>query len=95
MPYLESGSFELGSGDQVQYARRLVPDELTAGAVKATFFVKFEPDDREASFGPYALSKLTDVRFGGRQIRVRYDGVNLDGWRIGAPRLDIVAGELR
>lgn len=42
-----------------------------------------------------ALTKLIDVRFGGRQIRVRYDGVNLDGWRIGAPRLDIVAGGLR
>ena len=48
MPYLESGP----SGDQVQYARRLVPDDLTAGDVKATFFVKFEPDDCEASFGP-------------------------------------------
>ena len=71
------------------------PDDLTAGDVKATFFVKFEPDDSEASFGPYALTKLTDVRFGGRQIRVRYDGVNLDGWRIGAPRLDLVAGGLR
>jgi hypothetical protein len=95
MPYLESGPFELGNGDQVQYARRLVPDDLTAGDVKATFFVKFEPDDSETSFGPYALTKLTDVRFAGRQMRVRYDGVNLDSWRVGAPRLDVVAGGLR
>ena len=95
MPYLESGPFELGAGDTVQYARRLLPDDLTAGDVKATFFVKFEPDDAETGFGPYALSKLTDLRFAGRQMRVRYDGVNLNGWRIGAPRLDVVAGGLR
>ena len=95
MPFLESGPFELGNGNQVQYARKLLPDDLTAGDVKATFFVKFEPDDTETSYGPYSLSKLTDVRFGGRQMRVRYDGINLDSWRIGAPRLDVVAGGLR
>ncbi|MGH6828660.1 MAG: hypothetical protein ACREFW_07095 [Rhizomicrobium sp.] len=95
MPFLESGPVELGNGDQIQYARKLIPDDITAGDVEATFFVKFEPDDIETGFGPYTVSKLTDVRFAGRQLRVRYDGVNLDAWRIGVPRLDLVAGGLR
>ena len=95
MPFLESGPFELGEGDQVQYARKLIADDLTAGDVTATFFAKFEPDDSETSYGPYTVSKLTDVRLAGRQIRVRYDGAAMDAWRIGAPRLDVVAGGLR
>lgn len=95
MPYLESGPFELAQGDQVQYARTLLPDDLTAGDVTATFFAKFAPDEGETSFGPYTLSKRTDLRLAGRQIRVRYDGAAMAPWRIGAPRLDVVAGGLR
>jgi hypothetical protein len=95
VPYLESGPFELGAGDQVQYARALLPDDLTAGDVTASFFARFQPDGGETRFGPYALSARTDLRFGGRQIRVRYDGAHLTGWRIGTPRLDVVAGGLR
>lgn len=95
VPYLESGPFELGNGDTVQYATRLLPDDLDAGDVSATFFVKFAPDGAETRFGPYTLSKRTDVRFGGRQLRVRYDGVSPSDWRIGAPRLDATAGGLR
>ena len=92
MPFLESGPMQLGKGDNVQYATQLLPDDLAAGDVSATFFTKFWPDDVEATQGPYTITKQTDVRFGGRQIRVRYDGVNADSWRIGAPRLDITAG---
>lgn len=95
MPYLESGPFELGAGDQVQYANLLMPDDLAAGDVTATFLVKFEPDDAEASFGPYSITRRTDVRFCGRQIRVRFDGATMTSWRIGAPRLDVTAGGMR
>jgi hypothetical protein len=95
MPFLESGPFQLGQGDGVMYANLLLPDDKTVGDVSASFFVKFEPDGVETAFGPYALSSRTDLRFGGRQMRVRYDGVNQTSWRIGMPRLDVTPGGQR
>jgi hypothetical protein len=92
MPFLEGGPLELGSGDLVQYAQGLLPDDKTLGDVSATFKVKFEPDGEETSFGPYTLTKRTDLRFGGRSIKVRLEGVTNNSWRVGEPRLDIVAG---
>lgn len=107
-PYLESGPFEFGAmpfmpgappiagqGDLVMYARQLLPDDKTAGDVSVTFKTKFYPDGPETSYGPYAVSQSTDVRFSGRQLRLRYDGVNSDDWRVGSPRLDVVAGGRR
>jgi hypothetical protein len=95
MPYLESGPVELGNGDAVMHARQLVPDDKTAGDVTVTFKTKFYPDGAETSYGPYPVSALTDVRFSGRSARLRYDGVNTTDWRVGVPRLEVVAGGRR
>lgn len=95
MPYLEGGPIEPGNGDQVTYATRLIPDEKTAGDVTATFKTKFYPNGAESNFGPYSLSSPTDVRFGGRQIKVRYTGSRLADWRVGVPRLDVTLGGKR
>jgi len=95
-PYLESGPIELGNGDNVMYATRLFPDILVnVGDVTATFKVKFEPDGAETSFGPYTLTQETDVRFGGRTVKVRYTGSNPDDWRVGDNKLDLMQGGLR
>lgn len=107
-PYLESGPFEFGAmpfiagappisgnGDLVIYARLLLADDRTAGDVSVTFKTKFYPDGPETSYGPYAVAQSTDVRFSGRQVRLRYDGVNSDDWRVGSPRLDVVTGGRR
>lgn len=91
-PYLEGGPFMMGEGDSVFYASQLVPDDKTVGDVSATFFVKFYPDDAETSYGPYSLTSRTDIRFGGRLMRVRFDGAVATDWRIGVPRLDVTQG---
>lgn len=91
-PFLESGPFEGGNGDNVMHALQLIPDEKTSGDVTATFKVKFYPNGPETSFGPYTLSASTDVRFCGRQTKVRYTGSQLADWRVGAPRLDLKQG---
>lgn len=91
-PYLESGPFELGNGDNVMYATSLIPDDKAVGDVTATFKVKFFPDGAETSFGPYTVTSNTDVRFGGRQAKVRYTGARMTDWRVGASRLDLTAG---
>jgi len=95
MPFLEGGPFQLSNGDNVMYASLLMPDDKTVGDVSASFFVKFEPDGAETKYGPYNLASRTDLRFGGRQMRVRFDGVRSIGWRIGAPRLDVTPGGMR
>lgn len=92
MPFLEGGPIELGNGDNVIYPQLLMPDDKTVGDVTATFLVRFEPDGPETSFGPYTLTKRTDIRFCGREVKVRFDGVTNTSWRIGQPRLDILAG---
>lgn len=95
MPYLEGGPFMMGQGDSVIYANLLLPDDRTVGDVNATFYVKFEPDGAETTFGPYSLSSRTDLRFGGRQMRIRYDTTVNTDWRIGIPKLDVTQGGAR
>lgn len=95
LPYLEGGPFMMGEGDSVFYANLLMPDDKTVGDVNTTLYVKFEPDGTETEFGPYTLTSRTDLRFGGRQMRVRFDGVRNTDWRIGIPRIDVTQGGLR
>lgn len=93
-PYARTGPLELGDGDTVVMCRQMIPDERTAGQVTASFKVRFWPNAAESSFGPYALSSPTDVRFTGRQVEVIYNGTDTD-WRVGNPRLEVVAGGQR
>lgn len=90
-PYLESGPFELGNGDKVMYATSFLPDDKVVGDVTATFKTKLYPDGAETSYGPYTLTSNTDVRFGGRQAKVRYTGATATDWRVGNSRLDLTA----
>lgn len=94
-PYLESGPIELGNGDTVFYATQLIPDDLTQGDIKVTFKGKFYPNGTETTFGPYTVASPTDVRFGARQVKARFTGVNLDDWRVGRYRLNVVQGGRR
>jgi hypothetical protein len=92
VPFLEGGPLLMGNGDNVFYAQQIVPDDKTVGDVTATFKTRFYPDDADTSYGPYTLSSHTDVRFGGRQMRVRFDGAVATDWRIGTPRIDVTQG---
>lgn len=87
-PYAESGPVELGNGDRVMFVRQMVPDERTSGDVQVTFYSRFYPNQAESTHGPYSLSPLTDVRFTGRQVKMRFAGAN--DWRVGRFRLDAV-----
>lgn len=93
--FAESGPVQIGAGDNVASAVMLIPDEKTQGNVTATFKTRFHPNDDERSYGPYSMSNPTDVRFTGRQIAMRLDGVTDASWRVGTMRLDVKAGGLR
>lgn len=94
-PYAETGPMELNNGATQVMVRQLIPDEKTLGDVNATFYVRPYPTAAEETFGPYSLANPTDVRFSGREVRVRFTQVNMADWRVGSPRLDLVTTGLR
>jgi hypothetical protein len=93
--FAESGPIELGAGDRVMNLTGLVPDEKTAGDVRASFSTKFYPNSTKYNYGPYTLSSPTSVRLTGRQISVKIEGVALTDWRVGVIRFDGKPGSFR
>lgn len=96
MPFAETGPIEIGRGDQIVVARQVVPDERLQGQVRMRFKSRFAPEGAETTHGPYTISsQYTDVRFSGRQVSFRVEGVQLSDWRVGDFRLEAVAGGRR
>jgi hypothetical protein len=93
--YAETGPVQIGVGDNVMMARELIPDELTAGGVQASFSTKFYPNAAEYSHGPYSLSNPTSIRFTGRQVKMKIEQVQASNWRVGVMRVDAVPGGRR
>lgn len=93
--FAESGPISLGAGDNVMAVMELIPDEKTQGDVRAYFKTRFYPNDTLRQFGPYSMAAPTSVRFSGRQVQMRVEGVQLADWRVGVMRLELVAGGRR
>jgi len=94
-PFAETGPISLANGDNVMKVTSLIPDEKTQGEVKVTFKTRFYPNDTETTHGPYTLTNPTDVRFTGRQIRMRVEGVVVGAWQAGLMRIEARAGGRR
>lgn len=94
-PFAETGPMMIATGDQVMCVTQMLPDEETQGQVTATFKTRFFPNGDEFEFGPYNMANPTDVRFTGRQIRMRVQGNGNDDWRVGIMRIDAVPGGRR
>ena len=90
--YAETGPMTEGVGDSITHGLWVIPDEKVQGQVTLTFKTRFHPNDTERSYGPYTMANPTSVRFAGRQIRMRVDGIDGTAWRVGAMRLDAYAG---
>lgn len=95
LPFAETGPVEIGEGETVYMCKYLFPDELTQGQVQARFSTKFHPNNTEYAFGPYQMANPTSIRFTGRQVSMRVEGVENADWRVGVPRLDVEPGGLR
>ena len=94
-PFAEGGPLEIGNGDRFSRALRIIPDEKTSGDVTMTFKTRLYPNGTETSYGPYSAGTPTDVRFQARSFRIRYDTNVLGDWRVGSPRIEIIAGDKR
>ena len=94
-PYAETGPISIGAGDNVMRVTSLIPDEKTQGDVSAKFKTRFYPNAAETEHGPFTMSNPTDVRFTGRQVRMRVEGNANADWRVGVMRIDARAGGKR
>ena len=94
-PYAESGPISIGNGDQIMRVTNLIPDEVTQGQVQVTFKTRFYPNASETTHGTYTLTNPTDVRFSGRQLRMKVQGVANTNWRSGVMRIEAKAGGRR
>lgn len=94
-PYAETGPISIGAGDKVMRVTSLIPDEKTQGDVQAKFKTRFYPNADESEFGPYSMANPTDVRFTGRQVRMRVEGNANSDWRVGVMRIEARAGGKR
>lgn len=92
-PWAETGPIRMG--DNVMTALYLIPDERFQGDVKARFKVRMYPNSDEAEYGPYAMGEPTNLRFTGRQFRVRFEGARLSDWRVGRMRMEVKARGMR
>ena len=70
-PFVQSGPFEIGSGDNTVMVDRIIPDEKSLGDVTVTFKTHIHPMDAQASYGPYSMTALTDCRFRCAPVRRR------------------------
>ena len=85
--FAESGPMRINQGNKVVKVNSLIPEEDTQGEVDITFKTRFYPNDTETTHGPYSPANPTDVRFTGRQLRLRVDGDVGANWRFGALRM--------
>ena len=93
--FAESGPIRIGSGDQVARVTSLIPDERTQGDVDVTFKTRLYPNGTETTHGPFTPANPTDVRFTGRQLRMRVEGNRPTDWKVGDMRVDVTAGGRR
>ena len=93
--FAESGPIQIGQGDNVAHVTSIIPDEKSQGGVSLKFKTRFYPNAAETVHGPFSTSNPTDVRFAGRQIKMRCDGTAGSDFRVGIMRLDTVAGGKR
>ena len=94
-PYAETGPISIGTGDNIMSVTQVIPDEKTQGDARLVFKTRNYPNAQESEHGPYSTANPTPVRFQGRQVRMKVEGVETADWRVGIMRLDARQGSKR
>lgn len=99
-PWAETGPLSLGDGDQIIKAVQVLTDSIPENRINLEFKTRFEPQGEEKTHGPYEVKPKTDVRFTGRQVRMRVNAIEDDAstnhdYRIGDMRLMVTPGGRR
>lgn len=91
VPYIKSGPYELGEGDQVMRVQSVVPDEKTAGQLELFIESAFGPNEPVAQTETVTLSGSAPqpARITGRQLEFTFtEDVEAD-WRLGNFRVGV------
>lgn len=75
-PWAETGPITLGEGDSVIKATQVLVDSIPKNRVTLEFKTRFQPQGDEETFGPYNAEPQTDVRFTGRQMRMKVEVID-------------------
>lgn len=91
-PYAVTGPVEIGQGDRVLHATRIIPDEESdaVGCVSFTIKGRNSPLASEFDLGTFNIDAdgYTDARFTARQVQVTVEGVTTRDWKLGTVRVD-------
>ena len=95
-PFAVTGPIEIGQGDRVMHAKRIIPDEESDAASAVTFEItgRNNPLSAETNLGTFSIDAdgYTDARFTARQVQVTVEGVTTRNWKLGTVRVE---GEAR
>tara|TARA_R110002167_G_scaffold258575_2_gene465130 strand:+ start:1076 stop:3118 length:2043 start_codon:yes stop_codon:yes gene_type:complete len=96
--FAESGSIEIGSGNQIMSVKQILTDtDAATNGLRMKISVKQTPDGASIEKGPYPLESdgYTDTRFVGREAVLRVESPFDQEWRFGEVRLDATASGSR
>lgn len=96
--YAETGPIEIGQGERFAVVNRIIADEYAQlPTVKATITAKKTPQDTGTS-AEYTFDQAdgyVDTRINARQIQVKLEAVEDDGFKFGTLRMDVRQGSKR
>ena len=92
-----SGAIELPDSEYVLEAMQMIQDELTTGDTQVSFRTRPYPNGPESIISSVSFDGTgkADLRFSDRQIEMVVNGVQLDSWRFGEPRLKLMRAGTR
>ena len=89
--YGETGEMELGTGDELMFIDRIIPDAEVTGSLTFTLKTRKYPNGTETTKSPAAATSSTtklNTRARGRQLAIRAASSAIsDDWRLGTIRL--------
>lgn len=94
-PYAETGPLDIGDGERRVHVMQIIPDQQDSGELAFTFKTKEYPNGSETTHAVVTAANPTDVRFSGRQFKMKVAPVSNADWRCGVQRLDVMMGGKR
>lgn len=96
--YAETGPVEIGQGDRFAVVNRIITDEYAAlPSIRATITAKKTPQDTGSTY-QYTFNEVdgyVDTRINARQLQVKLEAVEDDGFKFGTMRMDLRPGSMR
>lgn len=93
--WVETGAVTMEGGARILHATQGQLDTgKTPGAVRMRAYARNTRDGSDVAFGPYTprVDGYMDCRFGGRDVRLRFEGVEDIDWSLGSMLFDFVPG---